>query len=137
MSLELEIIRVNDSIVHKLNEASKLIVVQAYEPLFDKVKAIALAHMKQLGTPEINFKSLAFRSDGNFYSYSMYADSGTRPLSLESLPIYFNSNYFNSNQKPMVQEGFTKYQSEMEFVLQEFRNAVKTSLAQLVSVSKK
>lgn len=127
MSLESEIAEANAKIVRQLDEASKAIVVKAYTPLFDKVKTIALAYMKQLEISGINAGGLHFRPDGNFYSYSTYADDGKRPLGLELLPMYLNIK-----QKPTIKEGFTEYQSKMELVLNEFRNAIKNSLTELV-----
>ena len=127
MSLESEIVKADKEIVSKLNDASKAIVVQAYTPLFEKVKIIALAHMNQMGISEIGIEGLYFRTDGNFYSYSRYGEDGTRPIDLKSLPIFLDSK-----KRPQFKEGFTQYQSEMSLVLDEFRNAVKASLAQLV-----
>ncbi|MEK6872250.1 MAG: hypothetical protein AABX16_05080 [Nanoarchaeota archaeon] len=127
MSLEKEIEKSNREIVYKLNEASKKIVVEYYMPLFEKVKVIALAHMTQSGISQISVGSLVFRKCGNFYSYSTYDTNGTQPLDIQYLPTFFDDS-----RKANVKEGYTQYQSEMELVLNEFRTAVKESLAQLV-----
>ena len=49
MSLESEVKKVDEDIVSKINDLSKEIVVKEYQPLFEKVKKIALTHMRQNG----------------------------------------------------------------------------------------
>ena len=127
-SIVSEIKEANKSIVSKINDLSKDIVIREYQPLFDKVKNIALPHMREFRINEIklNGSLLYFRYDGNFYNYN--SGSNGEPIELSSLPIWYSS-HSTIDLLPK----FTRYHSEMNHILNDFKQTVQKSLASVLA----
>lgn len=128
MGLNEEIQKANEKIVSNIDDLSKEIVIKKYEPIYDKIKKIALTHMKEFEITEIKLDGglLYFRRDGNFYSYSH--DMKNHPLELNSLPIWYSSD-----SKIDLIPGFTRYHSNMNHILNDFKQSVQKSLASILA----
>lgn len=123
MGFNEEIEKANERIVSDIDDLSKEIVVRKYEPIYGKIKQIALTYMKELKINEIKLNGglLYFRRDGDFYSYSH--DMMNHPLELKDLPIWYDSN-----SKIVLTSGFTKYHSIMNHILNDFKQSIQKSL---------
>ena len=132
MGLESEVQEVDNNIIDKVNNASKVIVVDRYQPLFDKVKKIALVHMEQNGIEELELISgVYFRNDGNFNHYYFSVD-GKNEIGLEDLPTMYCVRCNPDDIKKMV-PGFTDYHSQMHHTFNSFKKAIQESLASVLA----
>lgn len=141
MSLELSlnnhVLNADNDIINitsPLFERSKInltkgIVVEKYQPLFDKVKEIALVYMKQNNVGELTLipNVVYFRSDGNFYR----DPSSIQPINFEGLPTWYCMRSESKDIKMIP--GSTEYHSQMQHTFNGFKKRVQESLAFFLS----
>ena len=122
----------NDIINNARGVNIQKIVVEKYQPLFDKVKEIALIYMKQNNIGELKLISgMYFRNDGNFYRHSSSIQPINQPINFESLPTLYCMCCEPKDIK-MIPE-FTEYHSQMQNTFNGFKRAVQESLAFFLS----
>lgn len=128
MSLEKEIKLADEKISKELNSLSEDIVIKHYESLFDGVKRIALEHMKLAGLKELKVGDLYFKDDDHFYA----RDKSSHRLDLIELkhfPTYYGYSELNNKKIPE----FTKYHSDMNNILNEFRRSLQESMISVLA----